>query len=366
MRFAGLLIFCFLFACSSNEEKKTATTVARLRTNNDNIRKERSALPLGPDRLSDFGFFQEPIAALKPANGVIPYDLNMPLFSDYADKSRFVTVPQGEVVTVAEDGTLVFPEGTKLIKTFHYPAENEAGRKLLETRVIEKEKGQWKALTYIWNDEQTEAFLEVAGGNIDVERKTDGVLQRINYSIPDINQCKTCHGRGNAITPLGPKIAQLNKPFSYPDGSTQNQLAFWKDKGLLALNSSPEEMMRFPGWDSALKQPAVAARAYLDANCGSCHHPAGSANTSGLFLTMDVTEGSKYGVMKKPVAAGKGSGGRLYGIVPGKPDESILVYRMESTDPGIMMPELGRSLRHEEGVALVRAWIGALGNDPTP
>lgn len=61
--------------------------------------------------------------------------------------------------------------------------------------------------------------------------------------------------------------------------------------------------------------------------------------------------------MKKPVAAGKGSGARLYDIVPGKPEESILLFRMESTNPGIMMPELGRSIIHQEGVALVSRWI---------
>lgn len=63
------------------------------------------------------------------------------------------------------------------------------------------------------------------------------------------------------------------------------------------------------------------------------------------------------GIGKAPVAAGKGSGGRLYSIVPGKPDESILLYRIESVDPGVMMPEMGRRLAHKEGVELVRQWI---------
>jgi hypothetical protein len=68
----------------------------------------------------------------------------------------------------------------------------------------------------------------------------------------------------------------------------------------------------------------------------------------------------KVGRWKTPVAAGRGSGGRLFDIVPGKPDESILMYRLESTEPGIMMPELGRRLTDAAGVALVREWIGNL------
>ncbi|WP_339815107.1 SO2930 family diheme c-type cytochrome [uncultured Imperialibacter sp.] len=357
-----LFLFAFFAACDSGQKKEASQRLvpASLRTNNDNIRQNRQPLSLGPDKLSEFGFFEGKLSDLVPGKGIVPYDLNMPLFSDYADKSRFVALPPEKVITVLDDGSLDFPVGTRLIKTFHYPAKNEAGRKLMETRVIEKTDKEWKALTYIWNDEQTEAFLEVAGGNIDVELEQDGVLQKVSYSVPDVNQCKTCHGRSNAVIPLGPKISQLNRDYTYPEGTTQNQLSYWKSKGLLDLRDEAAALGAFPDWNSAHANVSLAARAYLDANCGSCHHPEGSANTSGLFLTFDVSDRSKYGIMKKPVAAGKGSGGRLYAIVPGKPEESILVFRMESTDPGIMMPELGRSLPHKEGVALIRQWIAEL------
>ena len=90
---------------------------------------------------------------------------------------------------------------------------------------------------------------------------------------------------------------------------------------------------------------------------GHCHRADGPAKNSGLYLLASENDPSRLGVGKAPVAAGKGSGGLLYGIVPGKPDESILQYRIESVHPGVMMPELGRSITHEEGVALVRQWI---------
>jgi len=97
--------------------------------------------------------------------------------------------------------------------------------------------------------------------------------------------------------------------------------------------------------------------AYLDINCGHCHNPDGAGSTSGLTLMADSELGLKLGVYKATVSAGGGTGGHTYSIVPGNPDESIMVYRMSSTDPGAMMPEVGRRLVHDEGVALIADWI---------
>ncbi len=101
------------------------------------------------------------------------------------------------------------------------------------------------------------------------------------------------------------------------------------------------------------------ARAYLDINCGHCHSAVGPADTSGLWLDAGTTEQRRLGLCKPPVAAGQGTGDHLFDIVPGRPQDSILVYRMASLDPGAMMPELGRGTVHEEGVAVVRDWIAA-------
>ena len=99
------------------------------------------------------------------------------------------------------------------------------------------------------------------------------------------------------------------------------------------------------------------ARSYLDINCGHCHRESGNAASSGLYLNLKETRDRHIGVYKKPVAAGRGSGGKLYSIVPGKPEDSILLFRMKSKDPGIMMPESGRALNHDEGINLIHDWI---------
>jgi hypothetical protein len=102
------------------------------------------------------------------------------------------------------------------------------------------------------------------------------------------------------------------------------------------------------------------ARAYLDINCGHCHIPGGSADTTGLYLNFTEQDPEQIGIFKKPVAAGRASGNLKYSIVPGHAEDSILLYRMNSLDPGIMMPESGRALADEQGIKLIAEWINQL------
>jgi hypothetical protein len=129
----------------------------------------------------------------------------------------------------------------------------------------------------------------------------------------------------------------------------------------LAGAPTPDAAPRLPVWDDPHSGTLDArARAWLEINCAHCHNPAGPARNSGLDLTVAQNNPTAWGIMKPPVAAGRGSGGLAYDIVPGKPEQSILVFRTGSTDAGIMMPELGKRLIHEEGLALVREWIAAM------
>lgn len=113
-------------------------------------------------------------------------------------------------------------------------------------------------------------------------------------------------------------------------------------------------------WDDQAAPLADRARAYLEVNCAHCHSAKGPASNSGLFFDHDQIDPVALGIGKRPVAAGRGSAGRDFAIAPGDPDASILIARMESTDPGVAMPELGRATVHREGVAMLRRWIAAM------
>jgi len=316
--------------------------------------------------LSSYGLFRDGDPRL-PAEGVVPYDLNTPLFSDYTSKYRFVKLPPGSHATYDPQEAFEFPVGTIIAKTFTMPHDMrspEAGERWIETRLLVHEPSGWVGLPYVWNEEQTEATLERAGGTADVTWiNTHGVERKNSHIIPNVNQCKGCHKRGEALEPIGPRARHLNRDFAYDDG-TENQLAHWTRAGILAGAPDPSNAPRLARWDDpesgTLDQ---RARAWLEINCAHCHRDDGAARNAGLDLLASESDPTRWGVYKPPVAAGRGSGGLEFDIVPGKPDESILAFRIASTHPDVMMPELGKRLVHEEGLALIREWIAAM-DDP--
>ncbi len=315
---------------------------------------------IGKTKLSEYGFFTGVLKDLHPTEGVVPYQLNSALFSDYAYKARFVKIPSGTKAVYNSEEVLDFPVGTVLIKNFYYPADFRKPTeniRILETRLLIHEETEWKTLPYIWNDEQSEAYLEVAGKSIPVQwTHYNGEIKSINYSVPNMNQCKGCHLRGDMVMPIGPSARQLNGEMVYAHG-TQNQLIHWQEAELVDQLPSLDQVAKLASYEDDKNSIELRARAWLEINCAHCHRTDGPAKTSGLHLLASITDKRVLGIGKAPVAAGKGSGGRLYSIVPGNPDESILQFRIESRHPGIMMPELGRQLTHEEGVSLVRQWI---------
>ncbi len=313
--------------------------------------------------LSDYQLFQGDLVNLQPATGVTQYDVNTPLFSDYSAKQRLVRLPEGTLAEYDPVKTFGFPVGTVIAKTFYYPADMtdaSQGRNLVETRILLHEAGGWVGLPYVWNAEQTDAELSLAGATVDVQWIHHDGSQRTNtHIVPNVNDCKRCH-QSDTLSPLGPTARNLNREFVFEHGS-ENQLAHWTRTGLLNNAPAPAAAPKLAVWDDPHSGTLDArARAWLEVNCAHCHNPQGPARNSGLHLNIDVSDPYQLGVFKTPVAAGKGTGGRLYGIVPGKPDESILLYRLETTHLGSMMPEFGRSLVQAESVALIRQWIATM------
>ncbi|MDN2565354.1 hypothetical protein N1F89_03900 [Aquibium sp. A9E412] len=312
-----------------------------------------------PRLLSAFGLFADP-AAQVPAAGVVPFAPTTPLFTDHAVKFRFVHVPEGKAARYDGEEAFDFPVGSVLVKTFAFvrPDAPQARPRLVETRLLLRHDDGWQAWAYLWNAAQTDAELTIAGARVPVEtRDAAGRPVAFEHAVPNKNQCKGCHALDGAIVPLGPKARNLNAVFAYPDGTTADQLAHWRAAGLLEGGPAPQDAPAVPDWRDAGAPLDARARAWLDVNCAHCHRRAGPASNSGLFLTWQEDDPVALGIGKRPVAAGRGSGGRPFDIAPGRPDESILLYRVESVEPGVMMPELGRSLPDPEAVELLRAWI---------
>ena len=310
-----------------------------------------------PKYLSEFGFFQDMQNQI-PSAEVHPYSLVNPLFSDYTDKLRFVYVPEGQKLAYVKDKVFQFPVGSTLIKTFAYlNTQGEMDAQLLETRLLINTSEGWKAISYVWNQDQTDAKRSVAGATIPTTFiNSVGAKVDVRYRAPNQNQCKECHQVNQVMTPIGPKARNMNKNVDYASGD-MNQLLYWAAQGWIESKLNADLMQSYENESVSIDE---RARAYLDINCGHCHIPGGSADTTGLYLNLTEETKEHLGIFKKPVAAGRASGNLKYSIVPGKSNKSIMIYRMDSLDPGIMMPESGRALADDKGIKLISDWINQL------
>ena len=316
--------------------------------------------------LSAYRLFRDARAGA-PNTGVIPYDLATPLFSDYALKSRYLFTPPGQSIAYAADDVFTFQIGAVLVKTFAYPADfrrPESNVHKIETRLLIRHADGWTAQTYVWDADGNEARLQIAGERIPVHfTDATGAARDVQYAVPNKNQCKGCHAVGDTLTPIGLRARNLNRTLTYGDRAG-NQIAHWSRIGLLTGAPAQADIPRLPLFsDLADGSLDARARAYLDVNCAHCHNPQGPASNSGLDLRFAQSDPAHWGLRKRPVAAGRATADLMFAIDPGHPERSILVHRMESDDPGVMMPELGRTVVHTEGVDLVRRWIAAMDTD---
>ena len=348
----GLFLLLCVAACSSKTTSANEVNPVYHAQNNPNL-------------LSEWGMLNIEKNNLVLARQSFAYDLNSALFSDYAHKLRTVHIPGGQMPKLGNDNDrLEFPVGTIISKTFYYPKDTSSNHelksissienadhslpledvRLIETRILVHREDGWTALPYVWNNEQTEAVLKRVGDVLPLMIMDGGVSKEFAYIVPNTNQCAGCHATNNttrAIVPIGPKVRHLKSLEAF---------------GLDSMTPNASNV----NWQDTSQSLEDRARAYLDINCAHCHNEVGPADTSGLHLTSDTPIGPHFGLCKLPIAAGTGTGNRKFGIVPGKPDESIFVFRMNSENPAVMMPELGRTLIHQEGVELIEDWISAL------
>jgi uncharacterized repeat protein (TIGR03806 family) len=339
------------------------------------------------EHLSDWHLFTN-LSGLVPAEGVIPYDVNAPLFTDYTKKFRWIYVPKGAKANYSADEVWDLPIGTILVKAFTYAADArdpESKLQLLETRILFRQPDGWDAQTYVWDADQKDATRQLAGPEIDASFIDSSGESRINhYLVPSAEQCKSCHMTGNAdttgmhakgvVSPIGIRTRELNRDHLYGPTDADNQIDHFAKVGVFAAPLPPASSRQ------ALVDPFGAAdlttrvRSYWDSNCAHCHKTGGLANPYGLHFDFASTDParnppSNWGVCKVPAAAPGGCGDldQRIDIVPGNPDASFMVCRMaaalDGPDAKMHMPPLGVRMVHTEAVALVSDWIASLPAD---
>ncbi|SDR72456.1 conserved hypothetical protein, HNE_0200 family [Formosa sp. Hel1_31_208] len=311
--------------------------------------------------LSEYNFFEGELKQLDPVFGVLPYDLNSPLFSDYAHKKRFVWMPEGTKANYNSDFTpLDFPLGSVLIKNFYYDNVQPTNTtRIIETRLMYMTEDGWEFAKYVWNNEQTEATFSNEGSFTNVEWIEDGQTNTVNYRIPSRNECFTCHNKFGTPVPIGPKPQNLNRDLTYPEGNT-NQLQKWINVGYLQDNlpSSIESTVK---WDDETQDLELRVRSYLDINCAHCHSEESYCEYRPMrFGFNENGDDTNKGVCVEPDTQ---IAGTSFIVTPGNIDTSVLRFRINSIEEQNRMPIIGRTLKHEEGVRLIEEWINSLSGE---
>src|SRR5690606_12521634 len=287
-------------------------------------------------QLSELNIYTGNLSNLEPGNYAFEYQLATPLFTDYAYKQRLIALPQGSSLTYQDDGLPVFPDNTVITKTFYYNIDDRdesLGKIILETRVLIKTNGEWTTGNYKWNEAQTDATLTLDGHEVPVSyTDADGETVDLAYEIPSNTDCFTCHSNNNEVIPIGPKVRTLN---------SNGQLQHMIDTNLISNIASENDAEALPNWeDSTNFTLEQRARAYFDVNCAHCHQPGGSCeNESSLDFRYETRFDDTF-------------------IFDFK--ESIFARMSSYFVPEYGMPLIGTTVLHEEGFALINAYINTL------
>lgn len=296
-----------------------------------------------PAKLSETGCFlaNDP---RQPTPGLIPYDVNSPLWSDGAAKRRWMALPDNGKIDLTDGGDFLFPSGTVLVKEF------SLGGKRVETRLfIRHEDSVWAGYSYAWNDEESDAVLVPNGAS---KKIGDQV-----WTFPSQAQCLQCHN-ANVDFSLGLELAQLNRKLTI-DGKEESQLDHLEALGLFT-KALPTERAKLPV-PGATADHEGSARSYLHANCSFCHQPNG---TGGGNLDMRFQASLKEtGLCDQPELGDLGLGDDARILFPGVPEKSVLLSRL-SRRGSQQMPPLATSVVDDSARVWVESWIKGMKSCP--
>lgn len=285
----------------------------------------------------------------QPVPGLVPYDINVPFWSDGLAKERYLSVPDGSSIARTSDGRFEFPAGAVLMKSFRQNGT------LIETRLLmHHPDGVWAGYSYEWNAVQTDATL--------VTTTTTKSVNGQAWTFLESADCMRCH-TDSAVFALGTEISQLNRNFTYPGtGRTRNQLATLEAVGLFsaALPASSANLAALPSPSDTTRTLTERARSYLHANCSNCHRPGGGTPAS-IDLRYDTALATS-GACVAPISGDLGVPGANI-ITPGSPATSVLYLRMNTRGTN-QMPPLASALVDTDGAALISSWIQSLSSCP--
>jgi uncharacterized repeat protein (TIGR03806 family) len=296
-----------------------------------------------PARLLSETGCADPKDPKRPAPGLIPYDVASPLWSDGAEKQRFIALPDGARIRATDAEHWELPSGAVLVKSFLI------GGRFVETRLLARvNEFTWKGYSYEWNAAQTDAvLLEDAEGGHKKEVPSGAGTQL--WHFPSRAQCLQCHTMAAGVS-LGPSATQLDFDHRYPSGITSNQVSTLEHIGLFEAPPARAGALPAPAGGGPLDE---RVRSYLHVNCANCHRPGGSFEGIDLRYT---TPFERTGLCNQPPEKGDlGVPGALR-LVPGDPGRSLLALRMKTLQEG-RMPQIGTSVVDAAGVALVEQWI---------
>ncbi len=312
-----------------------------------------------PALLSQTGAFKD-TRTLRPSDGLIPYEIRVPFWSDHANKLRWVAVPNAQI-RFAATGEWTFPNGVVFVKTFELPVDdgNPSVQRRLETRLLVRDSsGGVYGVVYKWRADNSDADLLSSSLSEKIPIRTqDGATRYQTWYYPSRKDCLQCHNT-QAHGVLGLKTRQMNRDVTYPSGVMDNQLRAWNHLGLFTTRLNEADLSRLPSLallDDSSRSIEDRARSYLDANCSHCHRPGG---TVANFDARYDTPLEKQGLINGPVLIDERID-RSRVIVPNDVWRSIAFLRV-NTVGDIRMPPLARETIDPEGVSLLRQWIGSL------
>ncbi len=350
MLFIGSLYF---YSCSSHEDNYEAVPESP-------VVCDLTQVPY--PKLSDYHFFEGEMKNLLPVYGVLPYKPASELFTDYALKKRFVWLPKNTKATYVSDSDILeLPVGSVVVKVFYYDTVlPNLTTQIIETRLMIRKSDGWIFAEYIWNPDQTDAFLETASTTRSLSIQQGNEVLNFNYRTPNTTtECNRCHG--NLVTlkknPIGIKPQNLNWNYSY-GAETTNQLNKWISYGYME-NNLPNTISSLINYNDTSQNLDLRIRSYFDANCAHCHKDGGEAQVHPLRMEFkDTTDPENMGVGVAALHQLPGYNGRI--VQPNNIGQSILHYRVNTTtDMFYIMPSQGRSVKHKEGVQLVEQWINS-------